>query len=394
MPNSIQYALLSSTFSFTCLIMAGCGDAELGSRFLSSTLVSPESGGELVVLVEESQTLANTRLQVPAGAVDESVRIFVTPSEDLELADGDLTAGPAANFGPDGLSFNTPASLTLPLYALPQGGDVVRVLVEEADGSRSVIEGDDVVVDATEGTVTVPVAHFTRFQPATGQPPACRSNADCLSNESCVQGLCLPNSGGCRTSADCAMGQICAQGICNTPPATCTSNADCPTGEQCTNGVCVVPAPNSCTVDGDCPSGQICASGTCQVAPACAIALTPSSLSFNPTPMGATAKLNLFVRSRGTTAPVVNRVANLISGSPFSVTTALPATSSVSNATVLEVEFAPFSPNRVEDLLTVFSDNCPTGETVQLLGPVLAAPMCMRDADCSPGQRCLQGVCL
>ena len=45
---------------------------------------------------------------------------------------------------------------------------------------------------------------------------ACRTNADCLANHSCVRGQCEWNGGGnrCNGPADCPVGSTCDNGVC------------------------------------------------------------------------------------------------------------------------------------------------------------------------------------
>jgi hypothetical protein len=95
----------------------------------------------------------------------------------------------------------------------------------------------------------------------TTTPPACRTNADCASNESCTNGVCVPNVAACTSNAQCPPGTTCQNGSC-VGSGGCTSNAQCPSGTTCQGGACVTTTA-ACTTDADCAAGNTCQRGVC-----------------------------------------------------------------------------------------------------------------------------------
>jgi Cys-rich repeat protein len=246
-----------------------CGDEsgmQIASRYVKSETIG-SSGGQVMVAETDSQSLAGVALDIPAGALAEDTRITIEPVDDLALQSDVEWAGPAVRFGPDGLQFDQPASMTLTLGQSLDGFEpAVRAI--SADGTAEWIES---VTDNGDGTVSFAVEHFTRFQPGRrAPPPECTSDRDCSPSETCDAGTCTPrNQLECTTDADCAAGEACtAAGTC-APAPECRTDSDCPRGETCDSGSCEAPT-GGCTTDADCAAGEACtAAGTCAPAPEC-----------------------------------------------------------------------------------------------------------------------------
>lgn len=161
LPTLMTYS--RAIYALSLLFMnAGCGDAAVASRFLQTADIGP-AGGSLIVSAEDSE-LDQAELRVPAGALDRIVTITVEPGSPVGLSGGDTAAGPAARFGPEGLSFRLPATLTLPLFRAPGAEETVRVHAMDADGSLRVLESELVVQG---DRVSALVEHFTTFQPGS-----------------------------------------------------------------------------------------------------------------------------------------------------------------------------------------------------------------------------------
>lgn len=123
-------------------------------------------------------------------------------------------------------------------------------------------------------------------------PSTCRTTRDCLANETCTSGICVPgtsenNRTPCSTTSDCSgASPYCVSNYCSSEPATvpanplvdhdtCTTNADCSTGNCMDTGLgvkyCNVPQAecffnytgtsglNICPVD-----KPYCVSGKCE----------------------------------------------------------------------------------------------------------------------------------
>jgi hypothetical protein len=87
-------------------------------------------------------------------------------------------------------------------------------------------------------------------------PPGgcCEQNVDCMADEICSGGMCVPNtSGRCSTSplmnARCAQGYVCVQGGAGEMNHCAENPNPVPLGGNCTDG-------NSCASDAFCRSGQ------------------------------------------------------------------------------------------------------------------------------------------
>lgn len=176
------------------LAVAACGSEveplNLGSRFLASALISSDSGGGFVVTESDSSEFAGVGIDVPAGALAEDTTVTVAPSSDLALEPDVQWVGPAMEFGPAGLNFSTPATVSLRVdSALEEDEPVVRVV--SADGTAEWVEAASIVVHG-DGTWSFPANHFTRFQPGrrrlAPQDDGCVTDVDCEEGAVCVAG--------------------------------------------------------------------------------------------------------------------------------------------------------------------------------------------------------------
>ena len=108
-----------------------------------------------------------TRIEVPAGALDEDVTFSVSAGS--TVASGEfVSVGQPTRFGPAGKTFNAPLTLTLgfDLAALPAGTSIAELLVlkrNDSTGEVSILQ--PFAVDAAAGTLKVSVASFSTLQP-------------------------------------------------------------------------------------------------------------------------------------------------------------------------------------------------------------------------------------
>lgn len=79
----------------------------------------------------------------------------------------------------------------------------------------------------------------------------CRSDADCVDGESCVDSACLSR---CQSHGECQLGFLCEEGNCQ---PGCSPEAPCPEGMNCRENQCQ----EGCVADGDCPPGSYCGVG-------------------------------------------------------------------------------------------------------------------------------------
>jgi hypothetical protein len=138
----------------------GGGSAEVGQTY-TATLTAAEGG--TLATPSGAATLA-----VPAGALAVDTELTVTVA--AKTAD---TAGEVYDFGPDGLQFAAPVTLSIAYAGAP--GEGKKAVIGWLDGSTwTEVAGSTVA----GGKVSAPVTHFSQFSviiTATGveQPSAC-----------------------------------------------------------------------------------------------------------------------------------------------------------------------------------------------------------------------------
>lgn len=104
-------------------------------------------------------------LEVPPGALDEMVEITAMPITE-GLADNVLP-GTAWEFGPEELTFDTPAQLTISFDPVDLSQGMYPRLHKRVDGMWKAVEGS--VADLETGTVTAPLSSFSEWAVLEGQ---------------------------------------------------------------------------------------------------------------------------------------------------------------------------------------------------------------------------------
>ncbi len=137
-----------------------------GARPDLTGAVLDEAGG---VLFADDPALAGAFVAVPAGALPSATAIVVGPGAPITSAPGDAGIaglGPTVVFGPSGLTFGSPATITLPFSraALAGGTDTLRVVERSADGTLTLVPPGTYTIDAAAGTVSFPASHFTSYR--------------------------------------------------------------------------------------------------------------------------------------------------------------------------------------------------------------------------------------
>lgn len=426
-------------------MLSACGDDVVGSRYLASAEISP-AGGRLAVSSDERPDLAATRLDVPAGALEKTVTITLEPSTDIGFDAEETAAGPAVDFGPDGLAFETAATMTLPVSKTLGADEELRIHVLESDGTRSVIEGEALSYDAAKGTVSFAVEHFTRYQPGSRQRPQCRADADCPNGdwcvngacttptpgqcrsandcaptESCIQGSCqVPNLPSCQTDADCSRGESCVSGQCQ-PQSGCSTDADCPSNEVCELAICVPacvsnsdcnPAETcnnghciqgNCLTDSDCAQGEVCISNQCTPQGACGLSVQVRQVGFGTVTVGQSSSQTVQVQNTANSADQIVAL-TLNAGSGFTARPAsgvsLPVNIAAGSSELIEVEFSPTANGSHGDVLLIESSPACNPVPVALAGTGTGGnggggmqTPCQTAADCARGQQCVSGFC-
>jgi RHS repeat-associated protein len=133
-----------------------------------------------VVSPAKASTLsfAGAKIEIPAGAVESDVRVTIRaldpgrlPPVQAEM-DNVSTGGGALRFGPHGLTFKKPVTVTLPIDAarMPPGmtsGDVVAFFFDEASGKWAQLPK----VFSRSDRVAAETTHFTDFIASTVRTP-------------------------------------------------------------------------------------------------------------------------------------------------------------------------------------------------------------------------------
>ena len=260
----VLFGAVAAVIGMACYV----APTPVGSRFVKSVAVNAQQGATLSITAADDAELAGTTLVIEPGALSHDEVVTVELGGTALASDGHSPAGPVAIFGPDGLEFSKPATLTLPL-ALATGQQPATVIIEgrEGDGTRFVIPHDRVEVAANE--VRFRINGFTSFQPASStSDPAdagtpCQSDSDCVQGEACTNGKCVVSSAGCHSDSECASDERCSNGACVVRSGPCHSDADCAPGDACTSdGACVTPPPPCvAATDGgadSCANGMTC----------------------------------------------------------------------------------------------------------------------------------------
>ena len=124
------------------------------------TVIEPSQGGT----VESPDT--DVELEIPAGALSTAAAITITPLPvtDIPQNSSGAPAIAAIDLGPDGTTFNTPITLTMPFNAasLPAGvpEEDLAIYLVNADGSWTELP---VVIDVEANTISAQLQHFSKY---------------------------------------------------------------------------------------------------------------------------------------------------------------------------------------------------------------------------------------
>lgn len=127
------------------------------------------AAGGVVEVAEGDSPIDGVSLVVPPGALlkDTSITVSTVFVSEIPQRDERQAAGEPVEFGPDGLQFESDATLVIPWdpSSLPVGADPLdlRVLRIRSDGSTEVLV--PISVDVNAGTMTASVSGFSTFVP-------------------------------------------------------------------------------------------------------------------------------------------------------------------------------------------------------------------------------------
>jgi hypothetical protein len=175
-----------------------CSLSPVNDGFVASQLVSASNGGTVSVAAGKDAALIGTAIQVPPASLAKDTTITIKAGNALPLSSDFVSAGPVAQFGPDGLAFANPATITIP-YQLPSGASESSLTVfgVESDGTVLVVDNGDLTIDSTHHTVAFAAAGFTSFGAASGTSATAICPPGSVFCGCCGSGKCLPQGVAC-----------------------------------------------------------------------------------------------------------------------------------------------------------------------------------------------------
>lgn len=164
----------------------------------------PQKSASKTLGVEGGQVVApnGVGVSIPAGALRKATLITVAPAAADQVRPTSPSVGDMYEFGPEGLSFDVPAKVTLQIdiTRLPAGYSIADVVVQRAPVGTAAFEVIPTrVIDSNH--VECDTLHFSVFVPTLDATRATDGGTAC--SERCV----TPNDGG----ADCECSRVCGQ---------------------------------------------------------------------------------------------------------------------------------------------------------------------------------------
>ncbi|MCE9635153.1 MAG: FG-GAP-like repeat-containing protein [Planctomycetes bacterium] len=143
---------------------------------VEGVVLGPEGGD---VVASDLTGLAGASVSIPPGALGFPFPILIGTAAPFVPPGGAAPAGPPVFFGPDGQSFASDVTVTLPFDAAVFEGDVSRlvVYVRDAQGAASVVP-PPYTIDAVGGTLSFPTPHFSDYVAAVRRTSAKDLNGD------------------------------------------------------------------------------------------------------------------------------------------------------------------------------------------------------------------------
>jgi hypothetical protein len=208
----------------------------------------------------------------------------------------------------------------------------------------------------------------TTCNPATSSCP-CTDATQCASGQSCVAGRCTATTDTCRFSSQCGAGRVCVNQQCR---AACSATAPCPAGQMCnTDGVCVDRVANECVRDADCGAGRRCVNATCLTACSTNAECGAGRYCADGVCLADTRRQPFCTTDAQCTSP--SRCLDGLCRRPCATADECLRT---------DVQYRNCAPIRYLNTAQSF---CQTNNEVQ--------SNCARAADCAAGQACVDGVC-
>lgn len=175
----------AALIALLALALAGCGGGGGGTD--AQAVVGTQGG---IV-----RAASGTAVDVPAGALSSPTSIQISALASAPEATGLSLRGDVYSFEPDGLRFDSPATLRLP-YSGGAPGEVVRIATYDPSAQEWTEVAGSV---ARDGSVTVPVVHFSIYAPMArdeGDPAGGRIAGNVTSDDAAVVGATVTVASG------------------------------------------------------------------------------------------------------------------------------------------------------------------------------------------------------
>ena len=138
---------------------------QLSTADAIGAVIGPAGGA--VEVTDPLTDLLGAGVEVSPLALSKPTAIVIGAGIDVAVEQGGdplNPQGPAVFFGPEGLRFGGPVSITVPFSPFGGTEDDVLVAVRDARGRETLVPESDYTVDLDAGAVTVEVVHFSTYQ--------------------------------------------------------------------------------------------------------------------------------------------------------------------------------------------------------------------------------------
>ena len=145
------------------------------STIENTTVLNVGASGGTVTVTDSSNPVNGASVTISQGAVSSETLITITPDTTPPPLPSTVTpSGPAATFGPDGLTFNQPVTITIPYTTGAVLNEPNLKLFTRSESSDAWTEVSGITIDTVNKLIQVAVSHFSTFQAAegTGNPDA------------------------------------------------------------------------------------------------------------------------------------------------------------------------------------------------------------------------------
>jgi len=169
--RTLFYIFVISIFAAGFVVLGlnlGCSSddssTDSGSGGNTGMTVGPDGG----TVTDEGVTLV-----FPAGALDNSITVTVDYHEDQwdlpdSMASSHCGELGAVTFGPEGQTFNSPVSMTMPINQSTAPGTALALWIWNDSAQAWEDTQDTAIVNADGLSVTAPIRHFSSYSTATG----------------------------------------------------------------------------------------------------------------------------------------------------------------------------------------------------------------------------------